>query len=425
MRKKAVSYVILMLIVFILAACATSGSLSDLEQAARGYTIHEYLESQGYDTFATSTPEFFYDGGEWKEKLLSLIQESENSILISTFLGNEHFSTNEIWKVLKEKAGSGVDVYIILDAASQVQAVPHEDEYVKSALYILREMGMHVVEYNPFSLSNGLFLPNLFDRDHRKFYVFDGSISAVGGININHTSLFYPAGRGHVDLMGVVESGSLSQELTDIFVSTYNRYSPDDIHPDMFKAPKEGAQLSETAIVFEQYFQDNHAIRDMFDTFAVFTQEELWMVQGYTFLNPGLERRIRYLTDKGVRVHVILSEHASNEKYRKSALFNALTLIEAGAEVYLYGAPDGSFLHMKLTVGDNRYVSFGSANYNYRSHTTSRELNLVYDDPQIASESMAFIHQLMEYAQPVTKEQARRWRSFSYWYYHMLMQVWG
>jgi cardiolipin synthase len=149
------------------------------------------------------------------------------------------------------------------------------------------------------------------------------------------------------------------------------------------------------------------------------------MVQGYTFLNPGLEKRIRYLSDNGVTVHVILSEHASNEKYRKSALYNALPLLEAGAAVYLYGAPDGSFLHMKLTVGDNRYVSFGSANYNYRSHTSSRELNLMYDDEQIAAESMEFIHQLMVYAEPVTKEQARQWRSFSYWYYHMLMQVWG
>lgn len=425
MRKTAVRYVGLMLCVFFLAACATSGSLPKLEQAARGSTVHEYLKSQGYDTCSTSMPEFFYDGRQWKEELLRLIQESEKSILISTFLGNEHFSTDEIWRALKDKADSGVDVYIILDAASQVQAVPHEAEYVKSALFMLREMGMHVVEYNPFSMSHGLFLPSLFDRDHRKFYVFDGSISAVGGININHTSLYYPAGRGHVDLMGVVESPALAQELTDIFVSTYNRYSPEVIHPEMFTLPQGRASLSKVAILFEQYFQDNHAVRDMFDAFAVFTQDELWMVQGYTFLNPGLEKRIRYLTDNGVKVHVILSEHASNEKYRKSALYNTLPLLEAGAAVYLYDAPDGSFLHMKLTVGDNRYVSFGSANYNYRSHTTSRELNLMYDDEQIAAESMEFIHQLMVYAEPVTKELARQWRSFSYWYYHMLMQVWG
>jgi hypothetical protein len=49
----------------------------------------------------------------------------------------------------------------------------------------------------------------------------------------------------------------------------------------------------------------------------------------------------------------------------------------------------------------------------------------MYDDEQIAAESMEFIHQLMMYAEPVTKELARQWRSFSYWYYHMLMQVWG
>jgi cardiolipin synthase len=425
MRKTTVLPIGLLLCVLTFTSCTTTEHLTEIEQSAAGSSLQEYLGSMGYEPIPTSEPGFFYDGGAWEDELLCRIEASEKHILVSTFLGNEHFSTDSVWQALKKKADAGVDVYIIIDASSQFQAVPHTREYVKSALYMLRQMGMHVVEYNAFSLSNGLFLPNLFDRDHRKFYVFDGKISAVGGININHTSLHYPAGRGHIDLMGVVESGELAQKLTDIFISTYNRYSPDSIRKDMFISTPVEKKSSHAAMLFEQYFQDNHAVRDMFDAFAVFTQEELWMVQGYTFLTPGLEKRIRYLTDKGVNVHVILSEHASHEKYQKAALYNALTLIEAGAEVHLFNAPDDSFLHMKLTVADGRYVSFGSANYNLRSHTTSRELNLMYDDALIAAESMEFIQLLMKNSTAVTKEQAGQWRSFSYWYYHMLMQVWG
>jgi hypothetical protein len=49
----------------------------------------------------------------------------------------------------------------------------------------------------------------------------------------------------------------------------------------------------------------------------------------------------------------------------------------------------------------------------------------MYDDALIAAESMGFIQLLMKNSTAVTKEQAGQWRSFSYWYYHMLMQVWG
>ena len=403
--------------------------MEKLERYEETYTdVSRWMDDKGYPSVPTGTPEFFYDGRSWKEELLELIEQSKESILVSTFLGNQHFSTDEIWQALKAKAESGVAVYIIIDASSQVQEVPQSPERVKSALYMLRDMGMNVVEYNPYSISNGLFIPNLFDRDHRKYFVFDSHTVALGGININHTSLYYPDGRGHIDLMGVLESPELASLLSETFVDTYNRYTPYPVElKELFTSRStSGSPLDHTAYVFDHYYQEGSSIEDLFDTFAVLAEKEVWFVQGYTFLTPRLLGRIEHLENQGVNVNVILSENGSKDKYNKAALYNILPLIEAGATVYLYDAPDDAFLHKKSIIADGRYVTFGSANYNFRSETLSRELNLLYDDEEIAEELMGFIETiLLPDARVISAEEASRWRGFSYWYLHVVMQVWG
>ena len=414
------------LFVLLFVSCTSTQTLERYEST---YTeLSQWLEDSSYPAVSTGSPGFFYDGRSWKKELLKLIDDSEESILVSTFLGNEHFSTDEIWQALKAKADSGVDVYIIIDASSQVQEVPQSPERVKSALYMLRDMGMNVVEYNPYSISNGLFIPNLFDRDHRKYFVFDSHTVALGGININHTSLYYPDGRGHIDLMGVLESPELALLLSETFADTYNRYTPYPVElDDLFSSRVRAADsLDHTAYVFNHFYQTGSTTGELFDIFAVLPEREIWFVQGYTFLTPRLLGRIEHLEEQGVSVNVILSENGSKAKYNKAALYNVLPLIEAGATVYLYDAPDDAFLHKKTIIADGRYVTFGSANYNFRSETLSRELNLLYDDEEIAEELMGFIKiVLLPDARVISAEEASRWRGFSYWYQHMIMQVWG
>ncbi len=415
--------VVLPLLLFLLTSCTSTARLERYEEEYSNSS--QFFDEQGYPLVSTGVPEFFYDGRSWKAEVLKLIDQSEESILVSTFLGNEHFSTDEIWQALKRKADSGVDVYITLDASSQVQEVPQSPERVRSALFMLREMGMKVVEYNPFSVSHGLFIPGLFDRDHRKFFVFDSHLVALGGININHTSIYYPEGRGHIDLMGVLESPELAELLTDSFIDVYNKYTPFRIGKDDIWKDSEETETLHQAYVFNQFYQEGNAVSDLFDAFAFVPEDEIWMVQGYTFLTPALGDRIKYLTDEGVKVHVILSENGSKDKYIKAALYSVKPLLDAGAEVYLFDSPDDAFLHQKLIVADGRYVTFGSANYNFRSETTSRELNLFYDDAEIADDLMDSIRTLLPHARKIGEEEAEEWRGFSYWFQHMIMQVWG
>lgn len=426
--SKVVQHLVLIIIItaIFLTSCSTVGNLDKNQQE---YTSMEsFFTDKGHPSYYTTTPDFYYTGKDWNAKSLALIEEAKESIILSTFLGVTDPSTVEVWQALAKKAASGVNVYVIIDSSSNIQVVPKTKDFVQSAFVYLKELGVNFIEYNSLSISNIFFLPSLLDRDHRKYWVIDSSIVAVGGINVNHTSLNYPIGLGNVDIMGVVTSPSLAKYITSLFIETYNRYSPISLSLKDFSTQENSFSNEEAlheAWTLDHYYQGGAAVKDLFDAFALVTEEELWMVQGYSFLSPALIKRIQYILDKGVKVNFILSKNATQEKYEKASFYSMVDLLEAGATVYLYDSPENAFLHQKVVVADNRYSSFGSANYNFRSHTISRELNLVYDDKEIASTLMTFIDSLIEHSTKVDLEEAKEYRTFSYYLTNLIMQVWG
>ena len=426
MNLHRVSSFFLIIFLFLFFSCSTVGNLES--ESDDFDDIGTFLSENGYPSFTTTLPEFYYTGESWKKASLDLIDKAQKSILVSTFLGVDDVSTEEIWQALADKAASGVKVYILIDSSSNFQPAPMTLDFVQAAYVHLKDLELKFAEYNPLSMSNLFFIPALLDRDHRKYWVFDSETVAVGGINVNHTSLNYPENLGNTDIMGVVKSADLARYITKIFIDTYNRYSAEYLSLSDF--PYVDNEFNDTrsvstAFAIDHYWQDGLAVKDLFDAFALSVEDELWMVQGYTFLTPQLIDRIQYITDKGVKVNFILSKNATQEKYELASMYSVADLLETGATVYLYDSPEKAFLHQKVVVGDRRYVTFGSANYNFRSHTLSRELNLVYDDERIAADLLSFIDTLVEHSVKMDIEEAQQFKTFRAWINHVIMQVWG
>jgi cardiolipin synthase len=129
--------------------------------------------------------------------------------------------------------------------------------------------------------------------------------------------------------------------------------------------------------------------------------------------------------ENGVAVHVMLSEHSTQEKYELASRYGILDLLDAGVTVHMYDSPEGAFLHLKLMVADRSLVSIGSANYNFRSQTLSREMGLVYDDGAVAEDAMSLIEELLSHSRIVTREEAIEYRTLAGLWNYLLMQVWG
>ena len=418
--------VAILLFLLLLSSCSTSERLG--EMAAKGTDPEQWMAPLGVESYTSSLPLYYHTGAEWNSRSLELIEQARDYILVSTFLGVEHPSVFPVWDALAKKAAGGVPVYVIIDSSSNFQMVPIVNERIKAAFMQLRDMGMEVVEYNSLSLSNIFFAPKLLDRDHRKYWVVDGEILAIGGVNVNHTSVDWPPGIGNIDSMIEVRSPGATRAVIDTFVDTWNNYSPRRLdRSDFAVAELELAQTDESTNLWllDHYWPARSQVSTLFDLFSIYPERELWMIQGYTFLTPALLDRIRFTVERGVTVHIILSEYSTQPKYEMASRYGILDLIDAGARVYMYDSPDGAFLHAKIMVADGKLSTIGSTNYNLRSQTLSRELNFLFEDDRIGSYLLGYIETLLEHCRVVSREEAESYRDFRSWYNYILMQVWG
>ena len=412
-----------LLIVLLFGSCSTTKKLQ--KYVEQKVSVEQLMQSIGVDSYSCTYPLYYNTGAQWNERSLELIEQAQDYILVSTFLGVEHPSVYPVWKALADKAAEGVDVYIIVDSSSNFQMVPIVNERIQAAFMLLHELGLNFVEYNSLSLSNLFFIPKLLDRDHRKYWVVDGQTLAAGGVNINHTSVAWPPGYGNIDTMVELGSSQAIKEVVETFVATWNNYSTTFLDADSFNIVKNNESETARFWLLDHYWPTKSKITTLFDLFSIYATKELWMVQGYTFLTPALLKRIKFAVDRGVKVNFILSDYSTQPKYELASRYGILDLIEAGASVYMYHSPVESFLHAKIMVADGKLVSIGSANYNLRSQSLSRELNFLFEDERIGEENLKYIETLLKECTVVTKQEAESYRNFKSWYNHLLMQIWG
>ena len=137
-----------------------------------------------------------------------------------------------LYDAIMRKAESGVDVYFIMDGTSSFDMT--ETQHYMTPLYFLRDSGVHLLEYSPVSAMRLLNPAELVIRDHRKLFVIDGKIAAIGGLNLNYISMGAGEGRTQRDSMYLFRSPSLAEALMHSFVDSWNASSVEKLSYDDF-----------------------------------------------------------------------------------------------------------------------------------------------------------------------------------------------
>jgi cardiolipin synthase A/B len=363
------------------------------------------------------------DGDEWFARSIELIRRAEDYILIDSFLLTEHPRSRAVLSELQSAIGRGVRVRFIVDSASFYRTYPMSKEPVPAIVPYARSLGIPLVEYNPIRGKRIVTLFGLLYRDHRKFWIVDGRVAVVGGQNVDHDSLRGPGDSGGIDAMLEFSSAGAIAELRDSFIREWNSYSTEGLSPVDF--PVRDCPADVKVRVIDQARDKPGRVTAMFDYLFRSARREMLFVQCYTYLSPGLVDRIKKATSRGVEVRFILSGGHLNLRAERGSYYCMSELIRAGARVYLYESPAGNLLHYKMIMVDGEMVSIGSANYNYRSQTVSRELSVLFEDEASLALVKAKCAEFEPYLREIGAEEAGKHRSFSDRLYFMLMQLGG
>ncbi len=410
------------IILVFLTSCASYGKLEKVSRDYKGPS--DFLTAQGVESYRGDLPSLYFNGTEWLARARQAIAEAEDYILLFSFLTTASPLTTELFEILKEAQDRGVRVYIMVDSSSYYRSYPMTGKAINGAVPEAKRKGLNIIEYNPIRGNRVPTFLHLFNRDHRKFWIVDGEFVSLGGQNIDYDSLRDPSVGGAVDTMIEIPSPGAVRKMVDSFALTWNSFSLEKIDPADFAVPPRGGGETDYWLI-DQHLHGGEKVTDMFDAFFSFAREEIWMIQCYAYPTPALLDKIQFALDRGVRINMIVSDNHVGTRFYKASYYSLAELIDRGVRVYFYSDPGGGLLHYKMIMADHNLVSIGSANYNLRSQTTSRELSVIFTDSRAVETVKANVEKLLLHSKEVTPAQAQGYRTLDNLLNFLLMQFWG
>ena len=412
-------YLFILLTFLALASCTTAESNIRVKIASRSETLL-FLETQtGKTPVWSSYPVFDFNGDEVRNRMLSLIENARDYILINSYLLMYDDYGSVILDAILEKHNAGVKTYIIADSSNNF--VPGE-----SGFSFLRKNLIPFAEYNPIRLHTLFSGQSVIYRDHRKFWVIDGKYIYIGGCNIINSSLKPADEGGNIDGMVLFESQETAALLIDAFTGTWNNFSDQKLDSKMFRVPEQKIFDTKVLLINQEINNNSQRITDMLSGLFSAAREEVWIIQPYTFVNSDIIKSVRKMEKKGVSVNIILSEYSTSSKYYYASFYGIKDLINAGADVWIYSPPLlSSPLHIKAFFIDNNWVSIGSANFNQRSFRYSDEANIIFHDPSSFNEIAKSLYKIKKTCWKIDLNEAKRYRTYQYRNWNRLMQIAG
>ena len=318
------------------------------------------------------------DGKEAFPEILRCIGAARNFIFINMFIWRDDAIGNRIAAAVLAAAERGVRVEISVDRYGVVLEKAEEckrsffhkqqtlAEKVKTAalevLYPMPGAPKRARDEETALCRAVMNHPNIrlernkFKADHSKFYIFDGEILILGGVNIEDKE-------NGADMQGRVYQ--------DYMVKMTGR-----AYVDAFLAKRERGEDRGAGYFFginvkepQRRFEMERLYLGMIED----AKEELVITMAYFSPLPQFVEAIAAAHRRGVKVTVLVPEWANfqNDTNRKTVR-KLLKMTESGITVYY----SPKMVHTKL-VANEKWVSFGSCNITKKAFRQLDELNLV------------------------------------------------
>jgi len=407
--KKNLFMTVSAVILILLSSCTSTKAFVSGAAVSEDLTTAQKLEYYGGKSVKVDLPEMYYKGDDWYERMLTLIDEAEDYILLSTFLGSSAPSLEPLFDLLEEKARSGVEIYMIIDGTSNLDMT--ETRFVMTPLNYLRESGINLLIYQPISFTHLVNPSSIIIRDHRKMLIVDGRVTAIGGMNLNYISM--GAGeKSQRDSMYVFHSTSLSNLCIDEFVTIWNETSVDKMDGGRYiRNEEDGEECIYDAWLFNRnVFKNDTSLSGMYGALINDAESSVFLCPYLPTADSSMMESIRSAVERGVDFEIWCSVDSRGYAAAGGAYSVEKLISETGVTYYdVSEDEEGSELpmfHMKAMVVDGRYTVIGSSNFNFRSMNLSHELALVVDSPDMAGKVESAIKEVAGNPVLVTDEDA-------------------
>lgn len=360
--------------------------LNHTDRVLRNYGIADAMQNSEF--------KLFFNAVDTYNEFLNSINNAKKSIYISTYIFNYDATTKKIIKALAQKAKEGVDVKILIDSLGSIFLY-----LFSSKLKELQNAGAEVQFFMPIFQMPFRNYINL--RNHRKIFIFDNEKVLSGGINLSNEYLGVKEDKERwEDIMFALKGDSVEQ-FFEIFASDWFYASGEQLS---FKRNLQQASNAEE--IFLQVVpsgpdMNKDILYEVLLSSIYSAKEKIYIITPYFIPNSALIQALIIAKHKGVDVRLITPKEANHTIVNLVRSSYMRELEEAGVKIYLY---NGSMLHAKAILFDEKSVVLGSANFDNRSLFLNYEVATFIYSEKIIKEVYEWARQLIANSSTGTKD---------------------
>jgi cardiolipin synthase A/B len=253
----------------------------------------------------------------------------------------------------------------------------------------LRDGGVHTIAYHRIRFWRPRFW-TAWRRNHRKTLVCDGAVAFTGGLNISDEWLDASEGGGGWHDATIRIEGPAVAAIEAPFLATWNSRARKSAR----MAPEGWGKLApagETrlAVITNGELRERFAIRRAGLHAARDAVKRVILANPYFVPDKGILRGLMSAVARGLDVRLLVprASDALIVDLASRAVFEAL--LRAGVRIWRSPA----FVHTKLLVIDDEFVSIGSYNLDHRSLAYNLELVVNILDARCAQEAATFLEE--------------------------------
>ena len=306
---------------------------------------------------------FFSNSEKTWQAMFKTIQSAQESVYLEMFIFNDDMSEFNFFKLLEQKARSGVRVRIILDSFGSVGLS-------RQAVAGLRQAGAEL-----------FFVSYFLYHTHRKILVIDEKTAFIGGVNFHQSSWFW-------NDLAVQVRGRLVKFITQSFAKVYAECGGTDI-----KILEQNKKIisSKTRTWLVEHFpvSGKYRLKKIYKEHIEKAEKNIILITPYFVPKRWLVAVLHQAVLRGVKVEVLVPKNTDHFILDRVNYFYMNKLSKFGVDFYF----EEKMNHAKVMVIDSKEGIVGSNNLDYFSFELNSEIGVFLKDKEVVQRLLKIVEE--------------------------------
>jgi cardiolipin synthase len=309
------------------------------------------------------------NGDEAYPEMLAAIERAQSTVALSTYIFDTSPVAMRFVEALAQAQARGVQVRVLIDDVGAHYSMPAVDR-------TLRRRGVPVARFMPASRAAYFNL-----RSHRKLLVIDGQLGFTGGMNLRAGHVLRDAPRSPIQDLAFRIEGPVVAQLLEVFAEDWQFTTREQLGAERWFPPllERGSSLARG--IPDGPDEDLDMIRWAFLGGIACARRSIRVLTPYFLPDMSIATALNVAAMRGVQVDIAVPHRGNLPLVQWAMWGNFRKVLGHGCRVWLTPPP---FDHSKLLVVDDRWLLFGSPNWDPRSLRLNFELGVECYDPALA-----------------------------------------